>query len=199
LAWFARGYDLTLAVAEWSALADWRARLLRGLRGRVLELGAGTGANLAYYPQDLEELVVSEPDPDMRAQLLRKAPAARVEDWPAEKLLAPDSHFDVVVATLVWCTVPDPAAGLREARRVLRDRGQLVFLEHIRATGPMAHLQHAVEPVWKRLGGNCHCARPTLDTLREAGFALPDPIERARPLGLPPFLWPVVGGIAHKC
>jgi hypothetical protein len=96
LAWFARGYDLTLAVAEWSALADWRARLLRGLRGRVLELGAGTGANLAYYPQDLEELVVSEPDPDMRAQLLRKAPAARVEDWPAEKLLAPDSHFDVV-------------------------------------------------------------------------------------------------------
>ena len=198
MAWFARGYDLGLLLAEWSALSDWRRRLLQGLRGKVLELGAGTGLNLAHYPQDLEELVLSEPDPDMRAELLHKAPNARVEDWPAESLPVPDGHFDAVVATLVWCTVQDPVTGLREAHRVLRKGGQLVFLEHVRAHGPMAHVQEAIDPVWKRVAGNCHTSRPTVDTLRAVGFVVPDPVEKARPLGLPPFLWPVVGGVAHK-
>jgi SAM-dependent methyltransferase len=201
LAWFARGYDLGLALAEWSALADWRARLLGGLRGRVLELGAGTGANLGYYPPSLDELVMSEPDPDMRAQLLRKLGAdssVRVEQWPAERLLAPDGHFDVVVATLVWCTVEDPAAGLREAHRVLRAGGQLVFLEHVRASGPLASVQRALEPAWKRVAGNCHLTRPTVALLREAGFLVQDPVEQSHPFGMPPFLWPIVGGIARK-
>ena len=138
MAWFARGYDRMLAAAEWSALAAWRARLLRGLRGRVLEIGAGTGVNLQYYPEDLDEFVLSEPDPDMRAVLAAKHPHARIEDWPAEHLPAPDGHFDAVLSSGSIKHWPEQVAGLREIHRVLAPGGRAFIGEMNRLAPPTA-------------------------------------------------------------
>src|SRR5215470_7784716 len=112
-------YDASLAIGERRGMAARRGELLASARGRVLELGAGTGLNLRHYPDGVE-LVVSEPDPAMRARLKRRAgTAVRVVDAGAESLPFPDDSFDTVVSTLVLCTVADPDAALAEVRRVL--------------------------------------------------------------------------------
>src|SRR5688500_11413473 len=122
-------YDPFLALGERRGMSDNRRALLRGAAGRVLEIGAGTGANLTAYPPDLEGLVVTEPDPGMarrlRRHVARHRPDAEVLCVGAESLPFPDGAFDVVVATLVLCTVPDPAAAVAEVRRVLRPGGRL--------------------------------------------------------------------------
>src|SRR3954469_9228356 len=107
-------YDLTLALGERRGMAARRRDLLASARGRVLELGAGTGLNLRHYPDGVD-LVLSEPDPAMRARLKRRAGSAvPVVDAGAERLPFPDDSFDTVVSTLVLCTVADPDAALAE-------------------------------------------------------------------------------------
>lgn len=200
--WAAPLYDATLWSAERWFLADWRRALVGRARGRVLEIGAGTGLNLPYYADPLPRLVLCEPDPAMRARLDARLRAlgrpAEVREDPAEALDFPDASFDVVVGTLVLCTVADPRRALGEVRRVLAPGGSLLFLEHVAADHSRwrRSLQQAIEPAWRALAGNCHLCRPTLTTLREAGFA-PEDVQTADPLPVPPFLRPFVRGEAR--
>lgn len=169
-------YDRAMANLEAAGLAQWRQELLSGLSGRVLEIGAGTGRNLDLYPPAVTELVLTEPDRHMRARLeARTAGTGRslqVIDAPAEALPFPDGHFDAVVSTLVLCSVQRPRQAAAEMRRVLAPGGRLAAIEHVGAepASRRARWQAGIEPVWRRVAGNCHLTRDTASTLREAGF-----------------------------
>jgi ubiquinone/menaquinone biosynthesis C-methylase UbiE len=172
-------YDRLLARTEEECLGAWRAELLRDLRGRVLEVGAGTGHNVPHFPRSLDRLVLSEPDPWMRRRLARRARRhdwghAEVLDASAEHLPLPDASFDVVVGTLVLCSVWRPDRALGEIRRVLRPGGRFVFLEHVAAEDRPGRLawQRRVEPVWKRVAGNCHLTRRAADAIAGAGLSI---------------------------
>ena len=114
-----------------------RRRVLEGLSGRVVELGAGDGANFPLYPSAVSEVIAVEPEPRFRAQATEVARTAavpiRVEPGTAEDLPVEDGSVDAVVASLVLCTVPDQPAALAEARRALRSGGELRFYEHVHA------------------------------------------------------------------
>lgn len=198
----ARLYDRVMRGVEEAGLATWRTELFAGLAGDVLEIGAGTGRNLDHYPTTLRRLVLTEPDRHMRAQLDRRfvtsGRVAQVVDAPAESLPFPDATFDAVVSTLVLCSVADQRASLAEIRRVLRPGGKLVFIEHVAAQGRPRRLrwQHRLEPVWRRVAGNCHLTRQTEQELLAAGFRL-ESCERASMRKAPPVVRPVIRGIAR--
>src|SRR3990172_2414128 len=134
--WFAAIYHRMMASAERSFMRAVREEIAGGARGRVLELGAGTGANFAYYRDHAEEIAATEPDPYMIERAARRAEAAprpiALHQAPAEQIPFADGSFDTVVSTLVMCTVRDPAAALAEVRRVLKPAGQLRMYEHVR-------------------------------------------------------------------
>jgi ubiquinone/menaquinone biosynthesis C-methylase UbiE len=161
---------------EESGLGDLRDELLAGLEGRVVEVGVGTGASFARYPEGVEELVAVEPEPRLRAQAEAAAAEApvsvRVLAGVASDLPVADGWADAVVVSLVLCSVPDQAAALREARRVLRPGGELRFLEHVRAeTLVLSRVQRALDAtVWPRLGGGCHASRDTAGAVERSGF-----------------------------
>ena len=199
-------YDRVMRGVELAGLGQWRADLLGTLEGDVIEVGAGTGRNLDRYPSTVTRLVVCEPNRHMRAHLdhaLATHPCAagsvEVVDAPAEHLPFPDASFDVAVSTLVLCSVDDPATALAELRRVLRPGGRLVFIEHVAAEDRPRRLtwQRRLEPLWKRLAGNCHLTRRTEDAIVAAGFEVDD-VERASMRKAPPFVRPTVRGTAHR-
>lgn len=199
MAWI---YDRFMRASERACVAAWRAELLAPLDGEVLEVGAGTGANLAHYPP-LTRLVVAEPDRYMRAHLSKRIreSGVRVElsDAGLAALPFPDESFDAVVCTLVLCSVPDPAQALGEMRRVLRPGGRLVFLEHVAAErADRLAWQRRIEPLWKRLAGNCHLTRDTAAAIRAAGFTL-DGEQRESVRKALPILRPSVRGVARRC
>jgi ubiquinone/menaquinone biosynthesis C-methylase UbiE len=172
---FAALYDLVGVFMERGWMGWRRERLLSGARGAVLEIGGGTGANLPYYG-DVKRVTVVEPDPFMRRRLGPKGLAARVPvevsaAW-AEALPFSDDSFDTVVSTLVLCTVPDQRSALGEIRRVLHPGGRLLFIEHVRAAGSMAHWQDRIEPLWGRLLAGCHPNRDTVAAIEQAGFEM---------------------------
>ena len=149
--------------------------------GRVLELGAGTGLNLRHYRSGLEELILTEPEPGMAKRLERRAARtatarSRVLRVPAEELPFAAGSFDAVVATLVFCTVADPAAALREARRVLRHGGQLLFIEHVRAPAGsrLERWQRRLRSPWCAFAYGCRCDQDTMSLIEDAGFVLTD-------------------------
>lgn len=195
---FAAFYDRIMGPVEEKGMADRRARMLGGLHGRVVEIGAGTGANLAAYGPEVEELILCEPDQAMARRLDAKVadPRVRVVQAAAEALPLGDGQADAVVSTLVLCTVPSPAAALAEARRVLAPGGRLVFVEHVRADDPdAARWQDRLAPVQRFLGRGCHPNRDTLATLQGAGWTVAD-LERAKMNGAPKFLKPLIAGTA---
>jgi ubiquinone/menaquinone biosynthesis C-methylase UbiE len=174
---FAAAYDPFMRKSERACLRDWREELLAPLSGRVIEIGAGTGANVAHYPK-LERLVLTEPDRHMLERLdaerRRALATAEVVQASADALPFADASFDVAVATLVLCSVPDLGRALAEVRRVLRPGGALVFLEHVAAEDVPSRLvwQERLEPFWCRIAGNCHLARRTAAAITNAGFEL---------------------------
>jgi ubiquinone/menaquinone biosynthesis C-methylase UbiE len=173
---FALTYDRQMAGTERAGLRAFRERLLAGAQGEVLEIGGGTGANLPCYGPDVTSLTITEPQPPMLRRLERAArlhrPDARVLRAPAEDLPFDDHSFDVAVSTLVLCGVDDQPRALRELRRVLRPGGRLLFIEHVRsADAALARLQDRMN--WlNRLVVCCDCNRPTLDSIRQAGFTV---------------------------
>ena len=196
---FAALYDRLAAGSERAGLAAQRRRLLAPARGRVLEVGAGTGLNLEHYPVGVTELVLSEPEEPMRRRLeqrvARTTRPASVVAAPAERLPFPDASFDTVVATLVLCTVDEPARALQELRRVLRPGGSLLFLEHVRADDPaLARWQQRLARPW-RIACGCRCDQPTVALIEAAPFRL-DYVERGELPKAPSLARPLASGRA---
>lgn len=197
-------YDRMNAETEAACLQRWRADLLHDLAGDVLEVGAGTGANLALYPPGLHRLVVSEPDRHMRRRLAarmaeRGGAPMEIVDWVVDRLPVPDESFDAVVATLVLCSVPDLGRAIAEIHRVLKPGGRFVFLEHVAAEQRPRRLrwQRRVEPVWKRIAGNCHLTRRTADAIAAGGFRI-EKLTRESMRKAWPLVRPTIRGVAAK-
>jgi ubiquinone/menaquinone biosynthesis C-methylase UbiE len=197
---FSAVYDRAFEATEEAGLRQMRRELLAEARGRVLELGAGTGANLEHYPDSADQLVLAEPDPHMtkrlRAKLADSGRSAEVVEAPAERLPFEDSSFDTAVVTLVLCTVPDPQAALREVSRVLKPGGKLLFLEHVRSEKPsLARWQDRLERPWRFLGDGCHCNRDTVATIAASPLTL-GKVEHDKLPKAVPIVEPLVSGSA---
>jgi ubiquinone/menaquinone biosynthesis C-methylase UbiE len=155
-------------------LWGWRQRLVGELRGDVLEIGVGAGANLRYYG-NAQRIWAIEPDPERAARAQSIAAQQRIPITvtvaPAESLPYDDAFFDVVVSSLVFCSVTDQRQVLQEIRRVLRPTGTLQMVEHVRPETPwLATLFQAITPRWRQIAHNCHLDRPTQQVLRDEGW-----------------------------
>lgn len=162
-------YDAFMLPQELLFLRRQRARTAGPATGSVLEVGVGTGLNFPYYAH-ADELVGVDPDPHMLKRARRRAATApcpvRLTAAGAESLPFGDGEFDTVVVTLSLCTIPDPDAAIREARRVLKPNGRLIFLEHVRSDRPwLGRLQDVATPAWKRVAGGCHWNRRSVATI----------------------------------
>jgi ubiquinone/menaquinone biosynthesis C-methylase UbiE len=196
---FAFTYDRFSRGSEEAGLAEIRRNLIAGASGNVLEIGGGTGANLGYYDADVASLTITEPEPPMLKRLERKAreqkSKATLLRAPAEALPFDDASFDTVVSTLVLCGVDDQRRAVDEIRRVLRPGGRLIFIEHVRSDDPrVARMQDRMNPV-NRFVVCCDCNRPTLETVRAAGFDVTE-LEQTELPKAPPFVRPLIVGTA---
>lgn len=180
-------YDRMEAALERLAYHKWRALLWAQVRGpRILEVGVGTGKNLPYYPKaaqvtavDLSERMLERAR--WRAQQLGTAVDLRVMD--AQALDFPDDSFDAVVATFVYCSVPDAVAGLRELGRVVKPGGRIFLLEHMRIDrAVIGRLMDWLDPLAVRMSG-AHIARRTLENVRKSGLQI-ERVDGLAPLGL---------------
>jgi SAM-dependent methyltransferase len=179
----ARLYAKGSQAAEQRGLGEQRRRMLAGLAGSVVEIGAGNGMNFARYPAQVTCVHAFEPEPYLRALAVEAARAARVPvvvaDAPAEALPLEDASVDAAVASLVLCSVSDPARAMAELRRVVRPGGELRFNEHVASERRVRRaLQRVADAtVWPRLSGGCHLGRDTAASLEAAGFAI-EHVER---------------------
>lgn len=175
---FARVYARVSDEMDLRGAGEHRRRLLAGLTGRVIEVGAGNGHNFAHYPEAVSEVLAVEPEPHLREMAQAAAEAAnvpvRVVEGSAEALPVEDGSFDAAVASLMLCTVPDQAAALAEMRRVLRPGGELRFYEHVVSRRRrLAAVQRAMDATfWPVVAGGCHCARDTSEAIARAGFTI---------------------------
>jgi SAM-dependent methyltransferase len=201
---FARVYPVIARAGEQRGTAEHRQALLAGLRGRVIEVGAGNGLNFPHYPQGVTEVIAIEPEPHLRGLAEHTAAAApvpvRVSEGIAEALPAADGELDAAVTSLVLCSVADQATALREIARALRPGGELRFYEHvIGERRGQARMQRAMDATfWPLISGGCHCARDTTQAIRDAGFQ----IERHEriPFKVAPLFAPVdfILGVARR-
>jgi ubiquinone/menaquinone biosynthesis C-methylase UbiE len=196
---FAAIYDRSLKSVEQAGLREMRRELLAQAEGRTIDLGAGTGANFDLFPEAVSELVMVEPGQHMIKQLRAKVgdrTGLEVVQASAQELPFADDSFDTAVFTLVLCTVPDPAAALRETARVLRPGGKLLFIEHVRAEGAgLARWQDRVEKPWRLFADGCHCNRDTVAAIEASPMRL-DQAEQGILPKAPPIIRPVISGVA---
>lgn len=176
---FARMYQRISAESEKRGTAAHRDRILAGLTGRVLEVGAGNGMNFDHYPATVAEVVAVEPEDRLRALAEEAAASApvpvRVVAAHADALPFEDASFDAAVASLVLCSVPDPVRSLVEVCRILEPGGELRFFEHVRSANRLLGVfQDLVTPLWAHGGGGCHLNRDTAAAIRAAGLEIED-------------------------
>lgn len=172
-------YDAVCAFSEWRGLLRWRQWVVSGARGRTLDLGCGTGRNLALFAPGARAIGL-DPSLDSLRRARRRAPGVPLVQASAEALPFRDSSFETVVSGLVLCSVPDAARGLAEIRRVLGPGGSLRALEHVRSTIRWrARVQDAIQPAWTWFAGGCHPNRDTERAVEAAGFVI-EPEGRRR-------------------
>ncbi len=179
-----RKYNRNALVYDWMdrmVKDEWRQRVIGQARGRVLEIGVGTGMNLPYYdPTVTEELVGIDLSPGMLSRARRKpcrVPHTLLE-MDAQRMDFPDDSFDTVVATCVFCTVPNPVLGLKEAGRVCKPGGRILLLEHVRIDKPViGPLMDLMDPLVVAVVGT-HINRRTVENVRLAGLQ----VERVEPI-----------------
>ena len=171
-------YDGLCAVLERTGLGPWRRWLAGGARGRTLDVGCGTGRGLPLYGPDVRAIGL-DPEWDSLGRARRRAPGVPLVQGRAEALPFRGGTFDTVVASLVFCSVAEPARGLAEVKRVLRPDGRLRMLEHVRSRRAWkAALQDRVQPIWTWASGGCHPNRDTERAVEAAGFVI-DAEDRA--------------------
>jgi ubiquinone/menaquinone biosynthesis C-methylase UbiE len=197
---FAHVYDAAFVLAERRGFRQVRKDLVGQSKGRVVELGAGTGLNLDHYPHDVSELLLTEPDPHMAAKLRKRAGFlsldTRVVQAPAEELPFEDDSVDTVVSTLVLCTVQNPHQALAEVARVLRPGGSLLFAEHVRSESPRrARWQDRLNSPWSWYACGCQCNRDTIATLRACSFHVGE-VAHDRLRWISPVVRPLIVGSA---
>jgi ubiquinone/menaquinone biosynthesis C-methylase UbiE len=193
---FARMYARVRPAMDQQGATEHRRRLLAGTAGQVVEVGAGDGGNFAHYPPEVVRVLAVEPEPYLQAQARRQAATApvpvEVVEGTADRLPAADASADVVVVSLVLCSVPDQHTALAEARRVLRPSGELRFYEHVAADGGRLETVQRVADatLWPLFVGGCHVHRDTAAAITAAGFVIeeldrfdfpPDQASPARP------------------
>ncbi len=176
---FARVYPRIAAFADAHGSIEHRQEMLAGVRGRVVEIGAGTGSNFRHYQPEVTQVMAVEPEPRLRALAEKAATEApvpvEVVAGLAEELPLEDDGFDVAVCSLVLCTIADVPGALAEARRVLKPGGELRFYEHVRSERPgFRRVQQVLAPLWRLPGGGCHLTRDTERAIQEAGFTVKD-------------------------
>lgn len=182
---FARVYAWVSPGMDRGGAAEHRQRLLAGLSGRVIEVGAGNGLNFAHYPPAVSSVVAVEPEAYLRGLAQRAAEEApvpvEVVDGVAERLPVEDAGFDAGVVSLVLCSVRDQGRALGELYRVIKPGGQLRFYEHVRAeTAALGRVQRLLDAtVWPAIGGGCHTSRDTAAAIERAGFTI-DRLDRLR-------------------
>jgi ubiquinone/menaquinone biosynthesis C-methylase UbiE len=175
---FARYLEQREARSPDPVAGELRRRLIAGLRGRVIELGAGDGPNFPHYPAGVSGVLAVEPDPTAREVAAERAAEARVPievvDGDASALPAGDESFAAAVIVWVLCSVPDPPAALRELRRVLVPGGELRFYEHVRSqNAAFRAVQHVSDALfWTRALGGCETTRDSVRAIEDAGFRL---------------------------
>ncbi len=173
-------YDAFMSVVELFGLARWRRWLVSGVRGRTLEVGAGTGRNLPLYPEGTK-LVGVELDPGATLRAKRRAPGTPLVCASAEALPFRSGVFDTVVSSLVFCSVRDPGVGLAEVKRVLAPGGRLRMVEHVRSTHRLGGwLLDLIQPVWTWAAGGCFPNRRTEAAVEAAGFEIEPEGRRAQ-------------------
>jgi ubiquinone/menaquinone biosynthesis C-methylase UbiE len=197
-------YDRMMSSVEKGCLREWRSELVEQVGGRVLEIGAGTGANLAFYPKSVDTLVMVEPDPAMRNQLQKVRHISRLKNieiaaGTAENLPVADGSFDFVVTSLVCCSFRNLEAGLLEIYRILKPGGKLVFLEHVAADEGCRKRawQEFFNPLWRRVMGNCNLNRDIESAIVSTGFRIAQ-IKRESMCTSVTIVQPTIRGIAEK-
>lgn len=172
-------YDLSMALTERWGIRRWRAWLVKGSTGRVLDLGTGTGRNLPLFAPGTRPIGVDPYLHNLR-WARRRAGAVPLVIARAEALPFRDGTFDTVVSALVLCSVTDPATALAEVRRVLRPGSTLRLMEHVRARGLQGSLQDLLQPAWTAFTGGCRPNRETEHSVEAAGFRIESESVRAR-------------------
>ena len=193
---FARLYQRFSHVAEAKGASGYRGRLLAGLHGRVIEVGAGNGLNFSHYPSTVTEVVAIEPESFLRARAGEAARSVSIPittlDGTADALPVRNAMFDAGIASLVLCSVPDQSTALAELRRVISPGGELRFFEHVVSNrpGPARVQRLADRTIRPFLSGGCHAGRDTLAAIEAAGFVIetterfsfrPNPIDVTSP------------------
>jgi ubiquinone/menaquinone biosynthesis C-methylase UbiE len=177
----ALAYDAVMAPLGWLGLTAARRKLVRGLAGRVLEVGTGTGLALPGYPDTVTSVTAIDVDAEALERARRRRPGAELLHASVQELPFPDASFDAVVSSLVFCSVEAPGQALFEIRRVLRPGGELRMLEHVRAPARgVAAAQDLLTPAWAVLTGGCRLNRETFFLVQQAGF---DVVRRVQRLG----------------
>jgi len=201
---FATAYlnDRSSARAEKAFLKSWRRELLKHIYGEVLEIGAGTGANIEHYTDRVTRLVLIEPDKHKRRILEKKISDKGLDnvqicDGTAEQIRAEDESFDCVVAFIVFCCVSNPGTSLEEIKRVLKPGGYFVFLEHVAAPEGtlIRRWQDRLNPIWRIVGDNVN--RETEEAIISAGFEMREITRESIPKALPIYR-SSIRGIAEK-
>jgi ubiquinone/menaquinone biosynthesis C-methylase UbiE len=182
-------------------IGDHKRTLFTNLHGKVLEIGPGTGANLAYFPQDIHWIGI-EPNPFMHSYLKKEAQSVGLNNIDlrtgnAERIDVEENNIDSVVSTLVLCSVPNLATTIQEVLRVLKPGGRFLFIEHVAASegSLLRQIQNGIRPIWKIIGDGCNPNRETWLALENAGFTSVNYEHFTVPL---PIVSPHIIGVAIK-
>jgi ubiquinone/menaquinone biosynthesis C-methylase UbiE len=199
---FARWYPWLMQRAERAGQGDIRRTQLSQARGKTLEIGAGNGFSVPYYTDQVDELTLIEPNPDLRDLLagpISDAAPRKVilADGDAHALSYPDATFDTVTASLVFCSLTDPHRALTEVHRVLKPGGRFLFHEHVRGHGVRAVLQDVMTPLQRFLADGCHANRDFESLLLDSPLEL-DELTRTRMPASVPTIVPLIVGAAKR-
>jgi len=155
-----------------------RAEWIPHARGEVLEIGIGSGLNLPFYSPEVQRVYGVDPSVELQQMARNRAGKSPVEveflpQSAEEPLPLVKASIDTAVVTWTLCSIPNPSEALRQAKRVLKPSGRIIFVEHGRSSDPdVVVWQDRITPAWKRIGGDCHLNRKIDDLITGAGFQI---------------------------